>query len=232
MKPKFIAFPNADKGFHESWADKGNPPNLCNFPHPFRCCMVAKPNCGKTTSCLNIILHQVPEFERVIVVHHDPEGTKEYDDIGAEITDQIPDKTDLDPSKKQLVIIDDLFVKKLSKQDEMKLNRLFGYNSTHKNCSCIITTQDYAQVGADIRRLCNIFIIWKIHDRISQKLLSKKIGLEEDDLRNLFKTVLTGDKDSLTVDMTDKSPAMYRKNIFYPIKIVGDDEVDDGNKSD
>ena len=223
VKPKFVAFKNGDKGFHESWEDKGTD-NLCNFPHPFRACFVAKPNCGKTTTALNFILHQIPEFERVIVVHHDPEGTKEYDDVGAEITSSIPDKDDLDPNKKQLVIIDDLFVKKLPKNDEQKLDRLFGYNSTHKNCSVIITCQDYSSVPANIRRLCNIFIVWKIHDRISQKLLSKKIGLDEDDLRDLFKTILTGDKDSLCVDMTDHSPSMYRKNIFYPIKVAEEED--------
>jgi hypothetical protein len=224
MKPKFIAFPNKDKGFHESWRDKGTL-NLANFPHPFRACFIAKPNCGKTTTALNFILHQDPDFERVVVVHHDPEATQEYNDIGAEITDQIPSKDDLDASKKQLVIIDDLFVKKLPKQDEAKLDRLFGYNSTHKNCSVIITCQDYSSIPPNIRRLCNIFCIWKIHDRISQKLLSKKVGLEEEDLRTLFKTILTGDKDFLCVDMTDHSPALYRKNLFQPIKISGEEDM-------
>ena len=223
VKPKFIAFPNNDKHFHESWEEKGLD-NLANFPHPYRACFVAKPNCGKTTTALNFILHQIPEFERVIVCHHDPEGTREYDDIGAEITDQIPSKDDLDATKKQLVIIDDMFVKKLPKQDEAKLDRLFGYNSTHRNCSVIITCQDYSSIPANIRRLCNIFVIWKIHDRISQKLLSKKIGLEEEDLRELFKTILKGDKDSLCVDMTDKTPARYRKNLFEPISVEGEED--------
>lgn len=217
-KFKFFAYPNQDKEFHESWRNKGTK-NLGNFPHPFACCMIAKPNCGKTTTCLNLILNQTPEYERIIVVHHDPEGTKEYDDIGCEMRSDIPGSEDLDPDIKTLVIIDDLFVKKLPKESEAKLDRLFGYNRTHKNTSVIITAQDYVQLPPNIRRLCNIFIIWKVHDLTSQKLLAKKIGLKERDLYELFKHVLNGPKDSLTVDMTDDTPCKFRRNIGIPLNI-------------
>lgn len=218
LKPKIYPFKNGDKMNHESWKQKGIE-NIGNFPAPFSAMLISHPNSGKTTLAKNLILHQTPEFERVLVVHHAPESTREYDDINVELTDEIPTKDDFDPNVKNLCILDDVYVKKLKPELEKRLERLFNYCRTHMNVSIIITTQDYSSIPPVIRRACNIFFVWKLRDKYSVKLLSKKIGVEEEDFKNLFKTILINPHDSLCIDYTPHTPYKLRKNIFEPIEM-------------
>ena len=76
-----VPFVNNDKGFHESWYPKRD---LLDIPHPFRMVLLAKPNGGKTTFILNVILRIAMTshpFRRIVIVHCDPDSTKEYDDL-------------------------------------------------------------------------------------------------------------------------------------------------------
>ena len=56
--------------------------------------LAAKPNGGKTTVVLNIILRaacgKVP-FEKIVVVHCDPSTTQEYKDVEHECTRRHPE---------------------------------------------------------------------------------------------------------------------------------------------
>ena len=75
---KIVVIENKDKTFTENWESKGKDPDLLNIPHSFRMCVCGMPGSGKTTNIINIILHQIPEFQQIFIFHANPEGTKEY----------------------------------------------------------------------------------------------------------------------------------------------------------
>jgi hypothetical protein len=229
---KIYALPNKDKGFHQKWEDKRgygtDKLNLMDFPHPYRSILIARPNCGKSTMMKNLILHQRPKFERCVIVHHDGADTKEYDDIGKkEIIDYIPDKSFFNPEEKTIVIIDDIDAKRLNQESRSHLFKLFSYVSTHKNVSVCLATQEPFGVPPDVRRVCNIIVLWKPSDYNCCAAFSKKIGLEAEELKKIFKDICTGSKDSLCIDLTDNSPAPLRKNMFEPLDILNNDEESD-----
>ena len=72
------------------------------------------------------------------VIHADPENSKEYEDTDAKVIGIIPAPEEWESDSKQLVVVDDLDVARLSTRDASALDRLFGYVSTHKNISVIL----------------------------------------------------------------------------------------------
>lgn len=209
--PKVIVpFKNADKTFHEKWGSGSRDP--LNIPHPFRCTIVGPPNRGKTNIIKNILVRAKPVFERILVVHCDPEGTSEYSDIDATLLSEIPAPTEFEGDVKTACILDDISWKNLSKEQKSHLDRLCGYVSTHKNVSVFCTTQEAFTIPTIVRRCSNLLIIFKQHDLDSLVALSRKTGLKRDDFMTLFK-MLVNEHDSLWLDLTAKSP--------YPLRING-----------
>ena len=209
-----IPIPNPDKTWHESWEEHTG---LLNFPHPFRAVLLGPPNTGKTTTCKNILLRQDPPFERVVVVHCDPEFTHEYDDIDAEMLSDIPAPEEWPGTEKTLVILDDLEFKHMPKQQARNLDRLFGFVSTHKNISCCVCAQDPFNVPAAVRRCANLWVLWKTVDMDAMATCARRTGMRSDVFKQIFKDLLPGEKDSLWIDLTDHSPMKLRKNGFQEI---------------
>lgn len=216
---KIIPIKNDDKDFHESWTSKRN---MLNIPHPFRAVILGIPNCGKSTTAKNLIIRQDPPFEEIFVVHCDYENTKEYDDIGAEMMGEIPDPAEWEGQKKTLVILDDLEYKQMSKIQKKNLDRLFGYVSTHKNISVILCAQDPFNVPPCVRRMANLWILWKINDADSLNTCARKAGLKKNEMNDIFE-MFEDSRDSLWIDNTSHSPWPMRKNGFIPIMKDNDD---------
>lgn len=212
---EIIPIPNADKAFHEKWNEKRNP---LNIPHPFRCVALGPPNVGKTTIVKNIILRAKPQFEKVFVIHCDPDYTQEYDDVGGEMLDEIPAPDEWAGDCKALVVLDDLEFKGMNKIQRQNLDRLFGFVSTHKNISCILCSQDPFNVPPIVRRCSNLWILWKMNDMDAMATCARKSGLKPDTMKLLFKKIITGPKSSLWLDGTEKSPFPLRKNGFTILK--------------
>jgi hypothetical protein len=212
---KLIVIPNKDKQFHERWS-KGR--SLCNIPHPFRCIISAPPNSGKTNIIKNLCLHQVPVFDKVYLIHCDGAFTKEYDDLQPETLDAIPDPKAWTGDHKALVILEDLSYKDLGKHQQECLKRLWGFVSTHKNISTIMTLQTFHEVPPIIRRCSNLFILYPSLDSSDVKTISRKVGLNVDKLQSLFKTFCKNQYDSIWIDLQDKSPSKLRLNCFKKIK--------------
>lgn len=225
---RILPLPNKDKEFHETWSDNRD---LLNFPHPSRIVFMGPPNVGKSTACLNCILRADPPFEEIFVVHCDPEYTQEYDCLynydskgnrskhpdgsyadGVQLLKDIPAPEDFEGIVKTLVILDDLELKDLSKEQRRALDRLFGFVSTHKNISVYLCAQDPFNVPPIVRRCSNVFVLWKLVDLDSMAMCTRKTGLEAGTLKRIFNKLMTEPRDSLWVDLTDKSPAKMRKN--------------------
>ena len=212
LPPAIIPFANRDKGFHEHWyVDR----DLLDFPHPFRMLLAAKPNGGKTTVILNIILRVAcgkHPFEKIVVVHCDPNTTQEYKDVKHDLRSDIPRPDDIDHQLKTLFILEDLNYIGMTKEQRGYLERLVGYASTHKNVSVMVTAQDPFRILPTVRRCMSVFVLWNNHDQDMLRTLSRKTGKSEQLLDSVLTTQCKGPHDSVWIDLTPNSPAPFRKN--------------------
>lgn len=208
-KDQLLTFKNPDKKWHEKWqVGRG----MMNIPHPFRCVLCGPPNCGKTSTVLNLIAAQSPEFKLVVVIHCDPEHTKEYDGLPVVMCASIPSPDQWDDSEKTLVILDDLEYKTLIPPQKKALDRLFGYVSTHRNVSVCLTAQDVFNTTPSVRRMTNVWCLWKLRDMDCITILSRKMGIPAKTLKRLFEENIEDSHDFILVDNTHKSPYPIRKN--------------------
>lgn len=225
---ELIFMPNADKSNHEKWT-KGR--CIMNFPKPYRMVLCGSPGSGKTNMIYNVILRAKPAFERIYVFHPDAES-REYSLLGehVEMLTEMPTPTFCDPEFKNLLILDDICFKNLSKIDKGYLDRLTGYTSTHRNLCVIITAQDSFNIAPSVRRNASIFMLWRNSPDISSlATLSSRVGLNADKLFSIFDTCMKeGSRDSLCLDLTMGSPAPMRINGFKKIQSIK--QLDDAKK--
>ena len=211
LPKRIIALPNADKKFHERWYPDRD---WLDIPHPFRMVLASKPNGGKTTMIKNILMRVAQgrkPFESIVVVHCDPGATLEYEDLACRVRETIPSPDQFDPQVKTLVILEDLGYTDMGREEKHCLDRLFGYTSTHKNVSCMLTSQDPFQIMATVRRCANIFVVWNNHDMNMVKTLAARTALPKQTLVDAFHDHCPRPHDCLWVDFTNHSPAMYRR---------------------
>ena len=206
LPDKLFALPNKDKAFQEKW-EPGR--NLLNFPHSFRCVITARPNTGKTSIAKHILLRQDPMFERIVIVHIDPD-TKDYADVDdVELIERIP----FDRKFKTLMILDDLDFKFMDKEQLNNLDRIVGYNASHKNCSVIVISQDAYNIPPCIRRMCDVWVLGKINNDIASFLsIAQRCGMKREDFEYIFDKYITGDHDTFWIDRTKNTPAEFRIN--------------------
>jgi hypothetical protein len=231
-KDKLIIFENPDKESTENWSMKTS---LMDFPSPFRMIIAAPPSTGKTSLIMNLILYQEKPkpFDNILIYHHAPERTDEYNIIlqneNVEFVDHFPLESELDPSKKNLVIIDDVYVAKLKPKPMEDFNRLFGYVSTHHNTSVILTTQVFTKVPAEIRRMAQIFVIGKPKDTRQLDRISDFLDIDVKLFKYAFRKYMKKPHDTLTVDTTTNSPCKYRFNLLdkFPIDFDYDSDSEE-----
>jgi len=216
MNNKLIVIPNEDKQFHEPF----NPDNLCDLPHPFRIILCGPPNTGKTNTIYNILINQQEPFERIIILHND-ETTREYQNVDAQYTDEVPQIEEISPDEKNVLIVEDIDYKNLRRDQRSLLDRYFGCFSTHHNISIILTAQDPFSVPATIRRMCSHLVLWKNHDLNSMTILSSRFNIKAKDLKYIFDHICNDKHDSLLIDSMAPSQYKLRKNIFEPIPFQG-----------
>ena len=218
---EIVIFENKDKNFHEKWTPGRS---AASFPHPFRALLVGPPNVGKSNLIKNLLMHANPPFQQCFLIYPGEgdikDKTDEYKDVeGIEGLDDIPapaffKKAGDSKSKKTLIIIDDYCLKGLNKIQKSNLDRLFGTVSTHRNVSIMCTSQDWFSIPPVIRRMSNVWIVYKHRDKHSMELISRKCS---ENLDELFKSIAVGPYDSICVDNTAGSPYPLRFNIFSTI---------------
>lgn len=221
LPEEIIPLGNQDKKFHEVWYAGRD---LLDIPHPFRMVLASRPNGGKTTVIKNIILRVAQgrcPFQTIVVVHCDPESTHEYDDLDdITLMGTIPAVESFSGRFKTLVILEDLNYLDMSTIQKGRLERLYGYVSTHKNISCMLTAQDPFRIMATVRRCTNFFVIWNNHDQTMIKTLASKTGLSKSRLSTLFEEKCGELHDSLWIDLTSNTPMAYRKNGYEKINLL------------
>ncbi len=213
---ELLIIENVEKRYHEKWFEGRN---KLNFPHPFRLLALGGVNMGKTLWIQNIVARIQPPFRRILLYHCGGEYVKEYQDLDYTCINEIPEPNDeiFNPDIKTLLIIEDKEYKYMSKEELKRLDRAFGYVSTHRGLSVICTGQDFFNLPAPIRRMTNIFILWKTKDIDSLKTIGRRVGLKKEEIQHLIKKYLTSLRDSLWLDGTFNSPYPIRKNGFQLI---------------
>lgn len=203
------------EGWSESWSEGRN---MLDFPHPWRGIFIGLPSSGKSTYIKNIIVRTKAHFQEIIVSGFDNENSKEWDDgIQVKFISGIPDPKSFDRNKKRLLIIEDLDVSQLKPVDKSNLNRLFGYTSSHCNLSIALTAQNPYDVKPAIRRMANLFVLFRNHDMNSLVTLASRTGLKAKHMVVIMSQLLVNPHDSLTIDLQRNSPAVYRINGFQKI---------------
>jgi len=220
LPDSIIRIKNVDKVFHEKW-EQGR--NMCDFPHPYRAVILGQVGMGKSTLAKNIFLRSQAgkyPFQELIVIHGSTE-TKEWDEMEPTmILNDIPEPDDLViNNKKACIIIDDFEFSKLPKQSLKNLSSLFRFVSSHHNFSIILCYQSFFDVPTIIKKCANIFIIYRPNDDDELTTIGRRVGLKKEEITELFNKVLTDKRDTLCVDLTEDSPAKFRKNLFIPLSI-------------
>ena len=126
---KLIPFGNSDKdSFKETWTEKRKR-DPANIIAPYRCVLIAKPGCGKTTYVQNLLIHEDPPFQKVLIVSNSPLST-EWDVVEHEKFEEIPSYDDIvefDENNvpiKTAIVIDDMELDGLPKEQESRLKFL------------------------------------------------------------------------------------------------------------
>jgi hypothetical protein len=227
---KIICFPNKDKSFQEKWYPGRD---LLDIPWAFRAVFCGPPSSGKSTIVKNIIVKAKPMYKEVIVVHFGQgnsdkggEDTADYDEIdGIKVVGigEMPDPVKINPEKKKtLLVLEDVPLSHLNKAQKMKIDRLYGYASSHRGVSIITCAQDAFDVPVGARRSSNIFILWKQPDLLALQTMASRTGYTAQDFRELFKLCKTK-HDSIMIDATEGTPAPLRFNCYTKIEIDRED---------
>ena len=223
---KFIKLgKNKDKTFQEDWSKKDD---LLNLPHSFRAVFCGPPSSGKSFITKQIILKAKPMFKKVMVVHYGGDDTQDYDEIdGVDVIplSGLPDPTEINPAKeKMLLVLEDVPLSSLNKEQKQKIDRLYGYASSHRSVSIITCAQDAFDVPVGARRSSNIFVLWKQPDLSALSTMASRTGYTSKEFRNLFK-LCKNKHDSIMIDMTENTPAPLRFNCYQPILMKDDSSV-------
>ena len=220
MKQKLVDIPNPDKkGWTERWSEN-RAKDLGNLPHPSRVALIGPPSVGKSFICKHLVLHQRPFFKELYIIHGDADVTTEFDDLEPTMMmSEIPPVEFWDSQLKTLCIIDDVEYSNLSKDQMARLNKLVRYVSSHKNVTLYFTHQSFFELPNLVRRLCNVFILWKPRSTTELKLIANRIGLKPETLTSIFENECNQYRDSLCVDLNINTPSIFRKNIFQPLNV-------------
>jgi hypothetical protein len=198
-----------------------------------RMILAGRSNSGKGSLAKNIIgrLNPFPDG-RIMVLHYAPESTDEWDDIprvemvGIDDFPEIND-TEWDRSKKNLLIIDELPIDSLTKQQRTHVTKMFEYGASHHNIIVLLLAQNFASIPTPIRRSAEYWVIWPSCDRIAQSHISSVTG---HDMRKLAKLCETN-YDTITFNFTGK-PHSLRLNLFTPIDDRGESDDESSDSSD
>ena len=205
-----------DKLNHEKWYKSRD---LLDIPAPARICCLAPPNSGKTSFIKNMIIRANPMYEEIFVCHYDADDTNEYEDVQATMLSELPDPKGFDPDTKKLLILEDLEYKMMNKEEKRKLDRLFGYASTHKFMTVILTAQDPFNVPPICRRCSTVFVLWNSPDKDAVSAIARKTGLKSKNLIEIFNKFMTSRYDCLMIDLTIDPQKKLRKNGYQIIKM-------------
>jgi hypothetical protein len=219
LKRKLVEIKNKDKGWTEKWTPN-RASDSANFPHPSRIALIGPPSVGKSFIMKHLLLHQRPMFKELYIIHGDSDCTKEFDDMDPTMMmSDFPPIEFFDGAVKTLLIIDDVEFHSLSKDQMSRLNKIVRYVSSHKNVTVYISHQSFFDLPSLVRKLCNVFIIWKPRSVMELQTIANRVGLSAKALNYIYENICTEYRDSLCIDHNINTPSFLRKNLWEPFKL-------------
>ena len=221
LPKKILPIECKDKvGWCESWFEGRD---LMDPIHPYRISICGIPSSGKSNFSKNLIIKASKSFEKILVVVFNKNSTEEWNEIGADVVETIPDpKLITDRKLKKLIVIDDVELSLMSKQEKYNLSRLFCHISSHNNTSIIITSQCVFNIPTIARRCSNIIVIFRCPDLNAVSTMARRFGLSSAQLLDIFQKYMTTPHSCLVLDSTFGTPAPIRMN-GYQILHKGQD---------
>ena len=228
-----VLIQNKDKKHNEFWTEGRD---LANFPNPSRILICSKPSCGKSTTVLNLILRQDPPFQKIYLLHPDLKNTmddddedemkvQEYESIDFIPLYGIPDPVYFKPidkkdaKTKRLLVIDDMELKTLNKDEKKRLNKVLSFSSSHYNMTVVTTSQDiFTQLNVALVRFCNVFIVYPYSSINYNQMIMNRFGISKKLQEKIIDEMKGyGVHDSICIDRTENSPCPFRKNLYQPL---------------
>ena len=198
-----------------------------HIPHPFRLLALGGVGRGKTNCLKNIFLkHQASsnKFQKLIIITCSEEST-EYDDCQPDdVLTEIPDLESFDGEVKTCVILDDFETIKISKEQLRKLSTLMRFICSHRNVSVMLGYQSWFDCPSICRKVANCYMIYKPNSRQEMDTIANRVSLTSEQMRHLFKHVITGTYSHLFVDKTINTPYPLRKDIYEIIEHESDSD--------
>ncbi len=221
---------NVEKGnWMESWS-KPRKRSPALIPHPFRLLALGSVGRGKTLTMKNIFLaHQASSrpFKEVYICTCSLES-KEWNDLEPTgLMNELPGIGFFNAKKKTALIIDDFEMERLSSDARRRLSTIFRFISTHRNLSVMCGYQSFFDVNSLIRKCSNVFLLYKPTALNEITMIGNRVGIDPDDLHNMFNTICSGPYDSIMVDRSVGTPYPLRKNVFEIIETKSDSEGED-----
>ena len=223
LKNEIIRLPNADKdsGWVEKWSMDTH--GFDTLVHPFKACLIGRPNSGKTTVMHNLFLRiqmSNKPFQTLLIIQ--PSTSKEHDILDPTITlFDIPEIESIvsEDNSKMLIIIDDFDMSKLDNHQKRNLGMLFRYVSSHHNISVLLSYQSFFDIPTIIRKTCNYFFIWKTNNVDELGTIAKRVGYNKKIFQSIFSKYITNKFDFLVLDQCIDPEFELRKNLYEVIKL-------------
>ena len=223
LKNEIIRLPNADKdsGWVEKWSMDTH--GFDTLVHPFKACLIGRPNSGKTTVMHNLFLRiqmSNKPFQTLLIIQ--PSTSKEHDILDPTITlFDIPEIESIvsEDNGKTLIIIDDFDMSKLDNHQKRNLGMLFRYVSSHHNISVLLSYQSFFDIPTIIRKTCNYFFIWKTNNSDELGTIAKRVGYNKKIFQSIFSKYITNKFDFLVLDQCIDPEFELRKNLYEVIKL-------------
>lgn len=215
-----------DTGWNEKWKEGQN---IGLLPHPFRLVALGNVGRGKTNTIKQLFLrHQSSrrKFKKLFIITCDVESREWLDCEPDILTDQMISLEDFDENVKTCVVIDDWEMIRINKEDQRKLSTLVRFISSHRNVSILLSFQSFFDCPPIARKCATQFLLYKPNSKQELDTIANRCGLTVETIRHIFKHICNDPYDNLMVDLSVRTPARLRKNIYTIIKDQSDSDSD------
>lgn len=218
-----VPLANLDKDIlDDRWRPKNR--DILDFP-VFRAVLTGQPGSGKSTWIKNIVgrkeLLSRP-YKKILVVLGSS-ANQEWTDLGASedeegnLEERVTTYVNEMPTEEKLtnntlLILDDVDLESLSKEDMALLVMVYRSISSHGGVSVALTAHNFTDVPKQIRRCANLFVIHKQPDlAVLKKMIGSRVGVPANKADKLF-GLLKEPHDHLVFDMIQGSKYPVRLN--------------------
>ena len=210
-----LKFKSPDKDWLDRDWYKGR--DELDFPYA-RIILCGPPSSGKNLICNNILCRT--KFDQVVVWTYDKKS-REFDSIDHIRVHGPPPEELFSPEVRSCLILDDVNLSALKKDEQQYMERITGALSSHRNITLIFMVQDViSSIPSCMRRNFNVFFVFRGADLRSLEVINSRVGLKKGSLQNIFKFIANQPGDSIRIDLTPGSPLPLALNGYQKLEDI------------